>query len=152
MALVIIVDNIKINWANLYLKWFSNSWSCFSDFSLVCLILRLLTRFPWLVSPQTLNELEGRDPGPHVQHGHVHVVTLEQALGWVVKCSVVLSENQRVKNSARRSSETPQSRPAPCWAGSRARSRPCPGPSCQDTPSWPPPPCSSARGLSVQVG
>ena len=73
----------------------------------MCLILRLLTRFPWLVSPQTLNELEGRDPGPHVQHGHVHVVTLEQALGLVVKCGVVLSENQRVKNSARRSSERP---------------------------------------------
>ena len=99
----------------------------------MCLILRLLTRFPWLVSPQTLNELEGRDPGPHVQHGHVHVVTLEQALGLVVKCdpgphvqhghvhvvtleqalglvvkcSMVLSENQRVENSARRSSERP---------------------------------------------
>ena len=73
----------------------------------MCSILRLLTRFPWQVSPQTLNELEGRDPGPHVQHGHVHVVTLEQALGLVVKCTMVLSENQRVENSARRSSERP---------------------------------------------
>ena len=73
----------------------------------MCLILRLLTRFPWLVSSLTLNELERRDPGPHVQHGHVHVVTLEQALGLVVKCSMVLSEHQRVENSARRSSERP---------------------------------------------
>ena len=57
--------------------------------------MRLLTRFPWLVSPQILNELEGRDPGPHVQHGLVHVVTLEHTLvAEFVKCSVVLSENQ----------------------------------------------------------
>ena len=57
--------------------------------------MRLLTSFPWLVSPQTLNELEGLDPGPHVQHGHVHVVTLEHALvAEFVKCSVVLSEKQ----------------------------------------------------------
>ena len=57
--------------------------------------MRLLTSFPWLVSTQTLNELEGLNPGPHVQHGLVHVVTLEHALvAEFVKCSVVLSENQ----------------------------------------------------------
>ena len=60
--------------------------------------MRLLTSFPWLVSTQTLNELEGLNPGPHVQHGLVHVVTLEHALvAEFVKCGVVLCENQSVK-------------------------------------------------------
>ena len=57
--------------------------------------MRLLTSFPRLVSTQILNEREGLNPGPHVQHGLVHVVTLEHTLvAEFVKCNVILSENQ----------------------------------------------------------
>ena len=173
MALVIIVDNIKINWANLYLKWFSNSWSCFSDFSLVCLLLRLLTSFPWLVSTQTLNETAHELPqaGQHADPQQARGTQLRSSRSArprprrdprAYPCGRVRQVQRypqwesdiltMVESKRLAGRQTPQSWPAPCWTCSRTRSLTCPSPSYQGSSPWRPPPCAPARGSSVQVG
>ena len=101
------------------------------------------------------------NPGPFVQHGLVHVVALELALGAIELAGPVQRYPQWDCDvltrfgveAARRFTRHQRAQPWPdqWWASSRTRSSSCPGPSSRGSSPWRSPLCAAARGLSVQV-